>query len=247
MSTPLPPRRPGPPAANATRQLLDELDALMERMLALPVNDLGDTLEHETTAPADALEAPSVAATTAFPQPAVESSPPRAALSEMLPGLTKESTNATDGRPLGPHPPFPEPPAPHGQLDQRPGLEPPVTAGPPAFSPTGLWPLPSVVCSDAAPFPAGPETAPARQPVPGLPCHTAANRRVMPAAPRLAGWWGRSLVWSNRTFDRWTCRLGRPGRWLQGTTGRTLLGWLGISLLCAAAVWGLSTWFDWTW
>jgi hypothetical protein len=40
MSTPVPPRSPGLPSP--TRQQLDELDALLQRMLALPVNPLDE-------------------------------------------------------------------------------------------------------------------------------------------------------------------------------------------------------------
>jgi hypothetical protein len=49
---------PGPvPPANPTRQLLDELDALMQRMLALPVNQLEDKLR-PTTPEGDSENAP---------------------------------------------------------------------------------------------------------------------------------------------------------------------------------------------
>src|SRR5436309_15893108 len=41
MSSSPTPRSPDP-LPNSTRQMLDELDALMERMLALPVNELED-------------------------------------------------------------------------------------------------------------------------------------------------------------------------------------------------------------
>jgi hypothetical protein len=248
MSTPLPPRPPGSPAPSATRQLLDELDALMERMLALPVNDLGDALEQDGAAPTDASEAPTVAATPAFPPPAADISPPEAAIPEKLPAPTEGPADVTGGRPVAPHPPSPGPPGPHRKPELRLATEPPITAEPPVFSPAGLWQLPSPPVSEPGPRSAGPGTAPLGRPVPGFPRRpVAADRRLMPAPPRLAGWGERLLVWSNRTFDRWTCRLGWPGRWLQGTTGRTLLGWLGVSLLFVAAVWGLSTWFDWTW
>jgi hypothetical protein len=46
---------PDPPPLHATRQMLDELDALMERMLALPINE-GD--EPATAPPEPAIAPP---------------------------------------------------------------------------------------------------------------------------------------------------------------------------------------------
>src|SRR5262249_49096668 len=45
------------------------------------------------------------------------------------------------------------------------------------------------------------------------------------------------VAWINRTFDTWTARLGRPGRWLRSRQGRALLGALGILFLLAAFGW----------
>jgi hypothetical protein len=53
------------------------------------------------------------------------------------------------------------------------------------------------------------------------------------------------VLWVNRTFDRGTEWLGRPGRWLRGHHGRTFLGWLGISLLALALAWQLLAWIGW--
>src|SRR5262249_53439127 len=62
---------------------------------------------------------------------------------------------------------------------------------------------------------------------------------VPPAASR-----GRRhpLVWLNQRFDTGVARLGPLGRWLQGPSGRSFLGWAGILLLASAVAWGL---FDW--
>src|SRR5439155_12909738 len=57
-------------APNATRQMLDELDALMERMLALPVNELEPQAAAEQEAAEQAPQAGTVAATlTMFDAP----------------------------------------------------------------------------------------------------------------------------------------------------------------------------------
>src|SRR5262249_13744262 len=146
-----------------------------------------------------------------------------------------------------PHPPSPVLPAPHRQPEPRPVPSPALAPPLPAFSPAGFLPYAAPPDTGPVPLPTERDAGPAGRRVPAPPLPGAASRRLAPVPPRLTCWWQRSLVWANRTFDRWTCRLGRPGRWLQGTTGRTVLGWLGIGLLCVAAGWGLSNWFDWTW
>jgi hypothetical protein len=57
---------------------------------------------------------------------------------------------------------------------------------------------------------------------------------VPSAAGRLLGWLLGTLLWINRTFDRWTGWLGRIGRWLRGPLGRTVLGWVGLGLWAVA-------------
>jgi hypothetical protein len=51
MSTSSPSRPSTPPAPGSTRQLLDELDELMQRMLALPVNQLDEEPQPTAVAP----------------------------------------------------------------------------------------------------------------------------------------------------------------------------------------------------
>ena len=48
MSSTPPPRSPGQTSPGSTRQLLDELDALMQQMLRLPVNQLDEDPPAET-------------------------------------------------------------------------------------------------------------------------------------------------------------------------------------------------------
>ena len=71
MSSPALPRSAAP--ANPMRQQLDELDALLQRMLALPVNQLEEPvggLEERTAAPADAVPPRSAgSATSAYAMP----------------------------------------------------------------------------------------------------------------------------------------------------------------------------------
>ncbi len=58
MSSAKPPQEKEPAGLHSTRQMLDELDALMDRMLALPVNDLDDA-----TLPRDVVRVPTMSAT----------------------------------------------------------------------------------------------------------------------------------------------------------------------------------------
>lgn len=226
MSTTPSPRSPGQTSPGSTRQLLDELDALMQRMLALPVNQLED----------DAVAATSSVLPSA-PAPAVEGTGAKAAV------------EAPDARKVVAHPPatiFPQlphraeatPPTPPERERFTPPDEPAILIPPvrevramlppgPAAPPLmpGPLPRPSTRATPA------PRQSPARPPstAPGVPKPTAPLRSL-----RVSEWVLRSLLWSNRAFDRWTGWLGRPGRWLRGPRGRTVLGWVGLGLWATA-------------
>jgi hypothetical protein len=220
------------PAPNPTKQLLDELDALMQRMLALPVNTLGDEVENlvpqQTTAAATALP-PSVVDRPAPDAPKDRETPPRAApevigarhVSHHLAGPALASPQRMDE------------PAP---VEQHAGTVPGAPVFIPAAPPVGYW--------SPRPLPA---PMPVTQTKPKAPAVAPSGRIAVLAPPRLPSWWLRSLLWGNRTFDRWACTLGRPGQWLQGRAGRIVLGWLGIGLIFASVAWAVADWFDWTW
>jgi hypothetical protein len=55
------------------------------------------------------------------------------------------------------------------------------------------------------------------------------------------------VVWANQVFDRGTDRLGATGRWLRGSRGRSLLGWVGLGLLGLALGWQALAWMGWGW
>jgi hypothetical protein len=240
MST-TPSRPPGQTSPGSTRQLLDELDALMQRMLALPVNQLEDD--------------------ATLPQaPAILPAPPREERRSNAEGESAGNTptgqagtsalDARSGCDAGParnvmaHPPaaiFP-------QLPHRSEATTPGGSDAERFTPPDE---PAVI------IPPGPETsaAPVGSPVPAplprpslrpaaAPGMSPVGLRLMPPAPaapspshaagRLPGWLLRPLLWSNRAFDRWTGWLGRPGRWLRGPLGRKVLGWVGLGLWAIA-------------
>jgi hypothetical protein len=94
MSTPPPSRPLTPASSNSTRQLLDELDALMQRMLALPVN----RTEEEGAGPV-ADEAPpnaesSEEASSAAPAP--ETAPPAPATALSAPSPVPEAGHSKE-------------------------------------------------------------------------------------------------------------------------------------------------------
>lgn len=87
-----------------TRQMLDELDALMERMLALPVNELEDAPPSRTTS-----KPPTVAASLTLLSPA-STAPAPAAVPRAAPAAIAAALPAP--APLPPLPPTPMPAAP---------------------------------------------------------------------------------------------------------------------------------------
>jgi hypothetical protein len=208
---------PSPPGS--TRQLLDELDALMQRMLALPV-------EQED----DAAPAPERTKTPVADGPAEKSAAPEAA------ELPAPQTVALAVSPLPPPSggEGPPPPSSKGEGERAPA-PPPRQDGPelPA-GPHGLTPLGSEVFATlTTPTPFRPRpTAP--RPV---------TRRAA-SANGVLFWPVRGL---NYAFDRVTHRLGAPGRWLRGRRGRAVLGWVGIALLMGALGWQMLLWLSQGW
>jgi hypothetical protein len=72
MSSKRPPRSEEPSPLRSTKQMLDELDALMERMLALPVSELDEL----PPVPRDAPKTPTLSATLTVLEPTSDSTEP---------------------------------------------------------------------------------------------------------------------------------------------------------------------------
>ena len=235
MSTP-PPARPNVP--QGTRQLLDELDALMQRMLAVPVNELGD--------------APDAKEITAQATETIAGSQLAAPLPAAAPKEGEPANKSPDNMFVATHQAAPALPAPHRKPQpDRPAVHVPQTPAQPAPGEVplgGFWPHPALQSPHLRETTGQPPSAPPHwSPPPGQRSSPSFARPTSTTHRPTANWWLQSLLWSNRTFDRCTASLGRPGRWLQGRGGRMLLGWLGIALLIGSLAWGLSNWFDWTW
>jgi hypothetical protein len=75
---------------------------------------------------------------------------------------------------------------------------------------------------------------------------THSNRRraaAQPASGRKLILWPLASV--NWIFDLYTFPLGPFGRWLRESSGRALLGGLGVVSLVAACAWALGEWMGW--
>jgi hypothetical protein len=182
-------------APNATRQMLDELDALMERMLSLPVNDGSEP------------PPPALAATlTVVPETEGDGVQPPSLqkIRSMRRARQEEPTYRTEVE------------------------APPSEARPP------VW-------DRSEPMPPDEEILPPLADRPPTPSKSYTDQRRS-----WGSWLYQPLIWINQVYDRSTQWLGPMGRWLRGTSGRMLVGYVGLILFCLALAWGLRDWIT-TW
>jgi hypothetical protein len=241
--------------ANPARQQLDELDALLQRMLELPVNNL-DGLDADRAA-----VPPQVSYTTADePEaPPAEAPPPKIdfqALKQRLearPEAVESPTPPADATPEVSAPTAPE--AGDNWVPLSSTWQPSsLTWKPLAQSwkpPSGDAPL----AEAAAPVPEPPakevpvwEPAPAAEAVPSLAHAFRAKTEEQKAPPALhapVARWEVPLVWFNAAFDLCLKPLGRVGDALRLPVGRFTLAVLGMGCLVAAAVVLFIDWYGW--
>jgi hypothetical protein len=62
-----------------------------------------------------------------------------------------------------------------------------------------------------------------------------------------AGWLAMPFMWINMAYDEGMRPFGRVGSWLAGPSGRALCGLTGIVVWAGAIVFGWSLWMGWTW
>jgi hypothetical protein len=218
------------PTPHPTREQLDELETLMQRMLALPVNQLdadsGDNAD--TSLPrVPTIHVPPEWETSSaiLPGPAVQQAPKETATDEPqddpaphLPAIVALPSVRERAR---------EPRA--SDHDEFANLGPwPVTRGPAKRAEeNGGAVAANVVIVDR----------PATAPQPWKPLRARRRRSV----------WVRPLEVVNWAFDRCTMPLGSFGRWLRGPNGRSWIGWTGLLFLTTAAVWAVLGCVGWTW
>lgn len=216
-------KTPNDPLPNSTRQMLDELDALMERMLALPVNDLEDgptSLPPMATAKVTVVEAPPPPAPVAevleaIPAPAP---PPGKVLVGRLSAPPSYTTDLEEEKPRRKK----------KAKESRPKNEENVAEQ------VNLW---------SEPLPTPDEILPPLI-VPPAPRE---ERRIPMRRRSLSSLLLQPLLWINHLYDRATVVLGPLGRWLRGVRGRKVVGLVGLGLLALAALWWLHDWMGWNW
>jgi hypothetical protein len=224
MSKAVPPLAKEIDTLQSTRQMLDELDALMDRMLAIPVNDVDDPAPR----PGDIVRMPTVSATlTVLEAPLEDEEDPakderpaqeaRPLLQESFPSYSTETVDTAAE------------PAREPLLLQPHHLEAPPKAPEPEPIPEDTIP-PAIT---ALPVPAVEST-----PIVTL---------VRPRQRSLVSRGTTPVLWLNQTFDKGTTFLGERGQWLRSPSGRRVLGLAGVTLLAAAALWLVIDWLGWTW
>jgi hypothetical protein len=231
--------------------MLDELDALMERMLSLPVDGV-DTSALPPPPSFPGMEATAIAEPAALNEPAALEG--QAAL-EVLepPAPPPTSPQPTAQLPAAAPALVPEPPSPL----QGPHMW-PVPAGkiivgrlsaPPVYSPPSLEETTqkkSQVIEPAGELAVGVATGSSSEVAfPPLLVKPAVKVPVRRRSILRAGL--RLLLWFNQSFDQATTRLGATGRSLRSVRGRRLLGLAGLALLGLAIAWCLHDWLGWTW
>jgi hypothetical protein len=204
-----------PPAGNSMRQQLDELDALLQRMLTLPVTQTDDG---EPTAPTNGMSekppAPPkggprlVLLDGSAPVPTPQSPPPATWDAHWNINLNPQQGSSI----LGPRSPAA-------------AVQPPVfRAETVAFVPSRPEPVPQPPMSMPTPPSDGPvvRTEPLHSPPRRSPVEAPAPLPLLP------------FVALNRAFDAVMLCLGTPGQWFCTSAGRNMLGYAGLGVLFAS-------------
>lgn len=249
-----------PPALNATRQMLDELDALMERMLAVPIAESPEPAPPQTAA----TQPPSrpMAATLTLLQAPVDE--PRAPYRPPVgPTPAKSGFDPAHAGTNPSHLPRPAPSPPSPLLLGTGGNGSTVGAvgssAEPAWSEMAGYPSLTYPPAEASePYPELPALPDSPAATPEALSHFALPPASDPSLDELladvpeppaslAAWFILPVLWGNRLFDQGTMLLGENASWLRGTLGRTALGMAGLILFGAALLWLARDWLGWTW
>jgi hypothetical protein len=213
-----------PPAENSMRQQLDELDALLQRMLSLPINQAEESAEEAPRRPAvDRAPTPvpgrrgqMLLLDGSAPVPPPQSPPPAQWDPHWNINLNPQHGSSI----LGPR-------SPAAQRAQSEQLPPVFRAETVAIAPTRQEPAPQPPLSNSA------AALPIARPEPVR--RSSAEPTPLPLLP---------LVALNRVFDAVMLFFGPPGQWFCTAAGRTLLGYTGMALL-ATSVALAAGWIGW--
>jgi len=215
---------PTPTGQLPTRQQLDEIDALLRRMLSLP-SMAGEPSE------------PTIPAATFGPTPAPE--PVIREVAPLQPPIASDPVVRSWRVDWPQTPPV---------ASQPPSV---VAWGTPVSAPVQhtAWVPPSPPPAAATPGPQIPFAMPApSNDFRTLPIATTVPASVVPPATSekttsLFVW---ALIVLNGAFNLLTYLLGPLGTWLRGS-GRSSLGWLGIMMVLGSAIWALGNWYGYDW
>lgn len=219
---------PTPTGQLPTRQQLDEIDALLRRMLSLPSMTVEPTVPTPAATSFGNVPAPMPAVREVAPQQ------PSAADDTVIrswrvdwpqtpPPASQPSSLVSWGTPVS------------TQVQHTPWV-PPSPPASPSNSAAGQV--------SQVPF----ATAVPSNDVGSLPIATAVPSSVVPPATteKTTSLFMLALVLLNGTFNVLTYLLGPLGTWLRGS-GRNSLGWLGILMVLGSAVWAVGNWYGYDW
>jgi hypothetical protein len=259
------------PASNPARQQLDELDALLQRMLDLPVQyDEQPAAEEPPASSHTEQELESEPVETEQAEPIRVPRPPVSyTVSEMISAplsTGQQQSSATDSEEQR-EKPRSTPTNEQSSEDEtwvpfRSSWQPsPQTWQPLAETwqkgRAAQMPQSAATSGPAAPPEAASPTAPAEDGAePPRRHHEVAEetlfqrRRPRPRETVVEPPVGRfltSLIWCNKIFDYCLTPLGTPGAWLKGPRGRSILGLIGLMSLGAAVLKTALDRMGWTW
>jgi hypothetical protein len=223
------------PPNSQTRHQLDELDALLQRMLALPLAG-----REEGNAPQPVVDAaiPLPPTRTNFADPIVRPMPPTQAPEPGEPavqGWRVEFPRAPETPPAEAADNLASHLEPNAPAAATPALPAPMIFG----QPSAGGPTPGDLTARPAAFERS--FSPPAIPAASLSSRSAAAQPPVPA-----------LLWPvlalNWVFDSIVCLFGPLGRWLTYPHVRNAMGWLGVLMTLSAIGWAVGEWygFDWT-
>jgi hypothetical protein len=203
-----------------TRRQLDELDALLERMLALPLSHLESSASARAAVDVDIPLPPT---RTSFSEPVIRPTQPVEAPRPGEPTVQAWRVEMPATEPLS------------SEASASANIPSPLIFGQGISQASNEAFIPD---SSPAPVPTfSPSSLSAR-------IETSPTTTVAPPLPVVL--WPIWLL--NALFDAFACLFGPFGRWLTYPSVRNLMGWTGILMMLGAIGWALAEWYgiDWT-
>jgi hypothetical protein len=208
-----------------TRQQLEDLQSLLDRMLQIPVLQPGDVAEH--VLPALRLKGPSLLVPPGSREIDSKNSLPTASVEPPLAPVPPPLKRLTEPIVVAPAPLLG--PAQSVRAKSEPQQSIVVTAAASSPSPAGTAPTPVQSENEPVQWPPIALAIPSSGVTAKLPRFDVGPPQPLALLPL------RAINWC---FDTALSPLGTPGRWLSSRPGRNLLGWTGVILILLAAGWG---------